>query len=126
MAAGAESVETAASGMAWHSRTHERAVWAAQPKDAEGVAALMGGQDHLGKDRPGDDEIRATVDVLLEDSATELLLAARDGQEAAAGVCQLRLLLAVWTGADDCWLEDLYVDGRRGARASGARSWPPP
>ena len=93
-------------------------VWLAQRHDAERVAALMGGfRDHMGKDLPSDEEIRATVDVLLEDSATEFLLAARDGQDEPAGVCQLRYRLAVWTGADDCWLEDLYVDGR--ARRAG-------
>ena len=88
-------------------------VWLAESQEAESVAALMAGfRDHMGKDQPGDEEIRATVDVLLEDPATEFLLAAPAGEDTAAGVCQLRYRLAIWTGADDCWLEDLFVDGR--------------
>jgi ribosomal protein S18 acetylase RimI-like enzyme len=78
---------------------------------------MAGFRDHMGKDQPSEDEIRATVDVLLEDSATEFLLAAPDTHDAAAGVCQLRYRLAIWTGADDCWLEDLFVDDR--ARRAG-------
>ena len=93
-------------------------VWLAETQDAERVAALLSGfRDHMGKDRPGDEEIRATVDVLVEDPATEFLLAAPDGGDTATGVCQLRYRLAVWTGADDCWLEDLFVSA--GARRAG-------
>ena len=93
-------------------------VWLAEKQDAERVTALLAGfRDHMAKDEPTDDEIRATVDVLLEDPATEFLLAAPDGADTAAGVCQLRYRLAIWTGADDCWLEDLFVDGR--ARRAG-------
>jgi ribosomal protein S18 acetylase RimI-like enzyme len=92
-------------------------VWLADGQDAGSVAALMAGfRDHMGKDQPGDEEIRATIEALLQDPATEFLLAAPDG-EPAAGVCQLRYRLAVWTGADDCWLEDLFVDSR--ARRAG-------
>jgi ribosomal protein S18 acetylase RimI-like enzyme len=92
-------------------------VWLAGEADAESVASLMGRfRDHMGRDRPRDDEIRATVEVLLRESATEFLLAAPDGSGDPAGICQLRYRLTVWTGANDCWLEDLFVDGsaRRG------------
>ncbi|MBA3262004.1 MAG: GNAT family N-acetyltransferase [Thermoleophilaceae bacterium] len=93
-------------------------VWQADEEDVELVAGLLAGfRDHMGKDVPTDDEIRATAAVLLQDSATEFLLAAPDGQDAAAGVCQLRYRLAIWTGTDDCWLEDLFV--RSDARRSG-------
>ena len=91
-------------------------VWLAGEEDAESVAGLMAGfRDHMGRAEPADGEIRATVEALLRDQATEYLLAAADGQDAPAGVCQLRYRLAIWTGADDCWLEDLFVasDARR-------------
>ena len=91
-------------------------VWLAGEEDLESVSALMAGfRDHMGRDQPADDKISATVRLLLGDSATEYLLAAPDGQDAAAGICQLRYRLAIWTGADDCWLEDLFVasDARR-------------
>jgi len=37
--------------------------------------------------------------------------------EAADVVCQLRYRFAVWTGAEDCCLEDLFVEAD--ARGSG-------
>ena len=54
--------------------------------------------------------IEATVRRLLADPNTEYLLAGSP----PAGVCQLRYRLSVWTGTDDCCLEDLFVeaDGR--------------
>lgn len=42
---------------------------------------------------------------------TEYWLAASGDGAPAAGVCQLRFRHSVWTGADDCWLEDLFVRG---------------
>ncbi len=45
----------------------------------------------------------------------EYLLAAVDGDP--AGVSQLRFRWSVWTSAEDCWLEDLYV--RESARRAG-------
>jgi ribosomal protein S18 acetylase RimI-like enzyme len=93
-------------------------VWLANAEDIETVSSLIAGfRDWWGKDEPSAEQIRETVGVLLEDPATDFLLAARGGGDAAEGVCQLRYRLSVWTGADDCWLEDLYVAD--GARASG-------
>jgi ribosomal protein S18 acetylase RimI-like enzyme len=93
-------------------------VWLAGEDDAGSVTALLAGfRDHMGRDEPADEQIRATVEVLLRDPATEYLLAAPDGDERPAGICQLRYRLAVWTGADDCWLEDLFVESE--ARRSG-------
>jgi ribosomal protein S18 acetylase RimI-like enzyme len=93
-------------------------VWVAGEQDAERVGTLMAAfRDHIGRDQPTDDEIRATVDALLREADTEFLLAAADGRDAAAGVCQLRYRLSVWTGADDCWLEDIYVSDE--ARGTG-------
>lgn len=93
-------------------------VWVAGAEDAERVTALMAAfRDHMGRSEPSDASLRATIDVLLADHAAEFLLAAPDGQAEPAGVCQLRYRLAVWTGVDDCWLEDLFVE--RAARRAG-------
>jgi ribosomal protein S18 acetylase RimI-like enzyme len=93
-------------------------VWVAGEGDAGSVAALMGAfRDHIGRGQPTDDEIRRTVDTLLSDTDTEFLLAAPDGADAPAGVCQLRYRLSVWTSSDDCWLEDLFVSDE--ARGTG-------
>jgi ribosomal protein S18 acetylase RimI-like enzyme len=93
-------------------------VWLAGEDDADAVSSLIAAfRDWWGKDEPSLEQIRATVRVLLEDEATEFLLAAPDDDDPAAGVCQLRYRLSVWTGAGDCWLEDLYVEDR--ARGAG-------
>jgi ribosomal protein S18 acetylase RimI-like enzyme len=65
-------------------------------------------RDWFGKDEPSAEVIRSTAARLLEDPATEYLLAVGD-DGVAAGFCQLRFRLSVWTGVDDCWLEDLFV-----------------
>jgi ribosomal protein S18 acetylase RimI-like enzyme len=93
-------------------------VWLGGEQDVDAVASLIAGfRNWWGNARPADAEIRATVERLVSDPATDFLLAAPDGGPAPAGVCQLRYRLSVWTGADDCWLEDLYVTD--GARRSG-------
>ena len=90
-------------------------VWVATADDLDAVTSLIAAfRDWFGKDDPPEERIRETVAVLLGDANTEYLLGG-DGE--AAGVCQLRYRLAVWTGADDCWLEDLFV--REEARRSG-------
>ena len=55
----------------------------------------------------------ATVRRLLGDPATEFLLAG----DPPRGFAQLRFRLSIWTGADDAWLEDLYVEEE--ARGAG-------
>jgi ribosomal protein S18 acetylase RimI-like enzyme len=92
-------------------------IWLADEKDVDAVTTLIAAfRDWWGKDRPAYDEIREPVGALIGDPATDFLLAAPGDGERAAGVCQLRYRLSVWTGADDCWLEDLFVeDGVRGA-----------
>jgi ribosomal protein S18 acetylase RimI-like enzyme len=93
-------------------------VWLAGEDEAANVARLMAAfRDHMGSAAPADDDIRATVDRLLRDRATEFLLGAADPDAAPTGVCQLRYRLTVWTGAFDCWLEDLFVEA--GARRAG-------
>jgi GNAT superfamily N-acetyltransferase len=94
----------------------EARVWLAKAEDVDAVSSLIAAfRDWWGKDKPALDQIRETAAVLLADPATDFLLAARDGEDAEA-VCQLRYRLSVWTGADDCWLEDLFVGeaARRG------------
>jgi ribosomal protein S18 acetylase RimI-like enzyme len=93
-------------------------VWLAGDEDVDSVAALMAEfRDHMGRDEPALDQLQTTADALLRDPHTEFLLAAPDAADEPAGVCQLRFRLAIWTGTDDCWLEDLFV--RAAARRSG-------
>jgi ribosomal protein S18 acetylase RimI-like enzyme len=93
-------------------------VWPAKAEDIENVAALIAAfRSWWGKDEPTLEMIRETTAVLIDDPNTEFLLAALGDGAPAAAVCQLRYRLSVWTGADDCWLEDLYVD--ESARGTG-------
>jgi ribosomal protein S18 acetylase RimI-like enzyme len=93
-------------------------VWVAGDGDLDLVSELIAEfRDWWGKSDPSVAGIRRTVRALLDDPATEFLLGARDGDAAASGVCQLRYRLSVWTGTEDCWLEDLYV--RADARRAG-------
>lgn len=91
--------------------------WVADPDDVETVGALLiAFRDHNGYDRPTDNALLAMLDRLIEDPQTEYLLAAVDHGAPPTGVCQLRFRASIWTSADDCWLEDLYVcpEARRG------------
>ena len=93
-------------------------VWRAERSDLEAVTTLIAGfRDWWGKAEPRDDAIRATVAKLLDDPHTEFLLGEPAEGTGAAGVCQLRYRLSVWTGTPDCWLEDLFVE--ESARGSG-------
>jgi ribosomal protein S18 acetylase RimI-like enzyme len=93
-------------------------VWLAGAQDVDAVAALMTQfRDHMGRDEPSVDQLRSTAAELLRDPNAEFLLAAPDGADEPAAVCQLRFRLAIWTGANDCWLEDLFVSGS--ARRAG-------
>ena len=67
---------------------------------------MIGFRDWQGRTAPADDVIESTVRELLADPNTEFLL----GGSPPVGVCQLRYRLSVWTGTDDCCLEDLFVD----------------
>jgi ribosomal protein S18 acetylase RimI-like enzyme len=96
----------------------EPRVWPAKAEDIENVAALIAAfRSWWGKDEPTLEKIRETTAVLIDDPNTEFLLAAPGDGAPPAGVCQLRYRLSVWTGSDDCWLEDLYVDDS--ARGTG-------
>jgi ribosomal protein S18 acetylase RimI-like enzyme len=82
--------------------------------DAADVARLMSGfRDWQGRSEPVDATIAATVGRLIDDPNAEFLLAG----DPAIGVCQLRYRLSVWTGTDDCCLEDLFIDAH--VRGSG-------
>jgi ribosomal protein S18 acetylase RimI-like enzyme len=88
----------------------------ASSADAEVVARLISEfRDWFGKSEPPDEEIRASVERILSSGDAEFLLA---GDPEPVGVCQLRYRWSVWTSADDCWLEDLFV--REPARREGA------
>jgi GNAT superfamily N-acetyltransferase len=82
--------------------------------DARVVARLISAfRDWQGRAGPSDEAIESTVRRLLDDPGAEFLLAG----DPAAGVCQLRYRLSVWTGTEDCCLEDLFVAAE--ARGSG-------
>jgi ribosomal protein S18 acetylase RimI-like enzyme len=83
----------------------------ATPEDLDTVTALLiGFRDWWNSTTPSDETFRTTAAKLLEDPNTEFLLAADD-----QGLAQLRFRLSAWTGAEDCWLEDVYVtDNARG------------
>jgi ribosomal protein S18 acetylase RimI-like enzyme len=86
----------------------------AREDDTADVARLISAfRDWQGRDAPSDESIAATVRRLLADPNTDYLL----GGDPPAGVCQLRYRLSVWTGTEDCCLEDLFVDAA--ARGSG-------
>jgi ribosomal protein S18 acetylase RimI-like enzyme len=94
----------------------------ARPRDAADVVALLVAfRDWLGSTEPAQDSVAASVARLLGDPDTEYLLGAVADEQPPCGVCQLRYRHSVWTGAPDCWLEDLYVEGPgRGRGVGGA------
>ncbi len=86
----------------------------ATPADRDTVAGLLiAFRDHMGSTNPPDETFHTVVATLLEDPNSEYLLAGSDG------VAQLRYRLSVWTGAPDCWLEDLYVQESARGRGLG-------
>ena len=98
----------------------------AGPADVGAVARLLVGfRNDMGRSLPSDASFAASVERLIAGPDAEFWLAS-DGDREAAAVCQLRFRLSVWTAAEDCWLEDLFVQAgarRRGlARALVARS----
>ena len=91
--------------------------WLAEPREAGAVARLLiAFRDWFGRSEPPEAAFVEGVERLIRGDETEYLLAAAGGAE-PAGVCQLRYRYAVWTAAEDCWLEDLFVrdeDRRKG------------
>ena len=84
----------------------------AGPADLAPVTRLVAGfRDFLGDGSPTNAVIEATVSTLLRDRSTEFLLIG----DPECGFAQTRFRLSVWTGAEDAWLEDVYVeDSARG------------
>jgi GNAT superfamily N-acetyltransferase len=96
-------------------------VWIAGRDDVAPVTGLMadfrawmGYDDDLPRDG-----IRGVVERLIRDPQTDYLLAAPEEGVPAAGICQLRYRLSVWTATDDCWLEDLFVRDEARRRGLG-------
>jgi GNAT superfamily N-acetyltransferase len=54
----------------------------------------------------------------VDDPQTDYLLGATAGGDSGpVGICQVRYRPSIWTGSDDAWLEDIYVD--EAARGTG-------
>ena len=86
----------------------------AQPADAAAVAALLiEFRDWIGRPSPDAESFGSSAGRLLEDPNTEFLL----GGDPADGICQLRYRHSVWTGKDDCCIEDVFL--REHARGGG-------
>jgi ribosomal protein S18 acetylase RimI-like enzyme len=93
-------------------------VWKAGEGEIEDVARLMRAfRDWWGYAEPGDAAMRAGVERVLRSGESEFLLAAAGDGGPPAGVAQVRYRYGVWLGAEDCWLEDVFVDP--GARGRG-------
>jgi GNAT superfamily N-acetyltransferase len=81
------------------------------------VALIAGFRDFYGETTPTDETIERMVAQLIDDERTDFLLIG----EPAVGLAALRYRPSVWTGADDAWLEDLFVvESERGKGAGRA------
>ena len=89
-------------------------VWKAQPEDAFDVVRLMlAFRAWYGKETtPASREQfeRVVRSLILRDDAEYLLACADDGDGGPQAVAQIRYRLSVWTGTEDCWIEDVFVD----------------
>jgi len=93
-------------------------VWPAESGEVEVVAGLLlEFRDWLGRNRPSEESLAASVGRLIDAADTEYLIGSVGPGDEPAGVCQLRFRFGVWHAAPDCWLEDLFV--RQGERRSG-------
>jgi ribosomal protein S18 acetylase RimI-like enzyme len=88
----------------------------AGPADAPVVARLLTEfRDHVGRDWPPEESIRAGVERLIVRDDTEYLL----GGDPPEGIVQLRYRYGVWWDADDCHVEDVFVRGEARGRGLG-------
>jgi GNAT superfamily N-acetyltransferase len=84
-------------------------VWRAGAHESADVARLLlAFRDWFGGERPSAEEMLRSVTLLVGDPASEFLLASMGAEP--QGVCQLRFRHSVWMSAEDCWLEDLFVE----------------
>ena len=94
-------------------------VWTAAERDLDSVARLIGEfRDFWGKNEPTTQEIRASAARIMEGDQGEYLLATAASDE-PCGVAQIRFRWSVWTSAEDCWLEDLFVRAEQGGDGTG-------
>lgn len=78
------------------------------------VTRLIGNfRDFLEEEEPPNAVIEAAVVELIESGDTEFILIG----EPEVGFAQMRYRLSVWSGREDAWLEDLFVDEQ--ARGQG-------
>lgn len=94
-------------------------VWKAGPEDAHEVVRLMlAFREWYGKPTSpeADAQFAGVIKRLIVRDDAEYLLGCGDGGR-PAGVAQLRYRLSVWTGSEDLWIEDVYVD--EAARGKG-------
>jgi GNAT superfamily N-acetyltransferase len=90
----------------------------APPGEAEEVARLLAAfRAFYGADEPSEEEMLAVVKRLIGTPDTEYLLAG----DPPAGVAQIRFRPSVWTGADDCWVEDVFVEEEARGQGLGRR-----
>ncbi len=96
-------------------------VWRAGVEEAETVGRLLVGfRDHLGVTWPSENAFIAGVERLIEQPDTAYLLGSPDADSPPAGVAQVRFRYGIWWAAEDCLLEDLYVDAGARGRGLGA------
>lgn len=86
----------------------------AGPPDLDDVVRLIGGfRDFYGGGGPTDEMLRAGAErLLVPDGDAEFFLAG----EPAGAICQVRYRWSMWTGTDDAWIEDVFVE-------EAARGW---
>ena len=79
----------------------------ATPSEAETVARLLDEfRQWYDRDTPVYADFLERVRHIMATERADYLLAG----EPATGVAQLRYRHSVWTGTDDCWLEDFFID----------------
>lgn len=72
---------------------------------------VVGFRNFMGSDSPDKATIEAVAFDLIADRNTEFILIG----EPPCGFAQVRYRLSVWTGSDDAWVEDVFVeDDQRG------------
>jgi ribosomal protein S18 acetylase RimI-like enzyme len=94
--------------------------WVAEAEEAEAVARLLVEfRDWHGRDWPPTDAFLSSVRRLMGNPDAEFLLAGTGDGSPPAAVGQVRYRHSVWTAADDCWIEDLFVTERARGRGLG-------